>query len=123
MKALLFLEDTRVNYLLAERDGENGRWPNTALWSVTVGAMRAMYDGEERASFWGVSEADLEALPTGMEDDLDARLAELDLPVVGTAIERLRERVLLLANGATVPGANPAAAATLGVALDGRRAA
>ena len=63
MKALLFLEDTRVNYLLAERDGKSGRWPNNSLWSVTVGAMRAMYDGAERASFWGVSEADLAALP------------------------------------------------------------
>ena len=123
MKALLFLEDTRVNYLLAERDGKSGRWPNTALWSVTAGALRVMYDGDERASFWGKSEADLAALPTGMEDNLDELLADLDLPVVSSAIERLRERVILLANGATVPGADRAAAATLGVALDGRRTA
>ena len=124
MKALTFLQETRDNYLNDTRAG--ARWPNHNLWGIVKNALTAMYEGGESADFYGKTAADIAALPELAADadaaQSEAVLRDLDLPIAETAIERLRKRVMDLAEGANVPGADPGGSKTAALdrGLDGR---
>ena len=124
MKALTFLRETRDNYLNDTIAG--ARWPDHNLWAIVKNAMTAMYEGGESADFFGKTAADIAALPDLAADAdaaaSEAALGDLDLPIAETAVERLRKRVIDLAEGGNVPGADPGGSKTAALdrGLDGR---